>query len=75
MQRQAVGLLTFSGRFLLPLNGYMAPAASEGAGSGGHLCEAEARTEPAGETPGTYFAVIAFKLFRGLIHQFTIASE
>ena len=31
-QRQAVGLLSFSGRFLLPLNGYMAPAALEGAG-------------------------------------------
>ena len=26
--------------------------------SSGHLCEAEAPTEPAGETRGTYFAVI-----------------
>ena len=34
-QRQAVGLLSFSGRFLLPLNGYMAPAALE---AGDILC-------------------------------------
>ena len=30
--------------------------------SGGHLCEAEAPTEPAGETRGTYFAVITYDI-------------